>query len=60
VLAGGRLIVTGSNGSLIYVDPTTGAVQGQSSIGAPVSLGPVVANSTLYVLDDRGRLNAFR
>ena len=60
VLAGGRLIVTGSNGSLITVDPTTGAVQGQSSIGAPVSLAPVVANSTLYVLDDRGRLNAFR
>jgi outer membrane protein assembly factor BamB len=60
VLAGGRLIVTGSNGALIYVDPTTGAYQSQSTLGAPVSLSPVVANSTLYILDDRGRLSAFR
>ena len=60
VLAGGRLIVTGSNGALIYVDPTTGAFQSQTSIGAGVSLPPVVANSTLYIYDDRGRLHAFR
>lgn len=60
VLAGGRLIITGSNGALIYVDPATGAFQGQSSVGAGVSLSPVVANSTLYILDDRGRLHAFR
>ncbi|MFL6759140.1 MAG: PQQ-binding-like beta-propeller repeat protein [Sphingomonas sp.] len=60
VLAGGRLIVTGSNGALIYVDPTTGAFQSQTSIGAGVSLPPVVANSTLYIYDDRGRLHALR
>lgn len=60
VLAGNRLIVTGSNGAVITVDPATGAIQGQTSVGAPISLPPVVANSTLYVLDDRGRLNAFR
>ncbi|HVL77689.1 MAG TPA: PQQ-binding-like beta-propeller repeat protein [Sphingomicrobium sp.] len=60
VLAGGRLIVAGSNGALINVEPTTGAFQSQSGIGAGVSLSPVVANSTLYVLDDNGRLHAFR
>lgn len=60
VLAGGRLVVTGSNGALIYVDPTTGSFQSQVNLGAPVSLSPVVANSTLYILDDRGRLSAFR
>jgi outer membrane protein assembly factor BamB len=60
VLAGGRLVVTGSNGALIYVDPTTGAFQGQTSIGAGVSLPAVVANSTLYIYDDRGQLHAFR
>ena len=60
VLAGGRLIMTGTNGALIYVDPTTGRFLSQSSLGAPVSIPPVVANSTLYILDDRGRLNAFR
>jgi len=60
ILAGNRLIVTGSNGALVYVDPATGAFQGQTSIGAGVSLSPVVANSTLYVYDDRGQLHAFR
>jgi outer membrane protein assembly factor BamB len=60
VLAGGRLIVAGSNGALINVDPTTGAFQSQTGLRAGVSLTPVVANSTLYVLDDSGRLHAFR
>jgi outer membrane protein assembly factor BamB len=60
VLAGNRLIIVGSNGALIYVDPTTGSFQSQTSAGAGISLSPVVANSTLYILDDRGRLTAFR
>jgi len=60
VLAGGRLIVTGSNGVMINIDPTAGSFQSQTNIGAPISLSPVVANSTLYILDDRGRLTAFR
>ena len=60
VLAGGRLFVTGSSGALVTVDPMTGRFLGQTSIGAPISLPPVVANSTLYILDDRGRLTAFR
>ncbi|MFP5330589.1 MAG: PQQ-binding-like beta-propeller repeat protein [Alphaproteobacteria bacterium] len=60
VLAGGRLIVASSNGALINIDPVSGAVQSQTSIRAPVTLPFAVANSTLYVLDDDGRLHAFR
>ena len=60
VLAGGRLILVGSNGTLINFDPVTGNFQSQTRIGVPVSLAPVVANSTLYILDDQGRLHAFR
>jgi outer membrane protein assembly factor BamB len=60
VLAGGRLIVTGTNGVLINVDPVTGSFQSQTSVGAPVSLSPVVANQTLYIYDDRGQLHAYR
>jgi len=60
VLAGGRLIVVSSQGALINVDPNNGAVQSQTSIGAPVSLSPVVANQTLYILDGNARLHAFR
>ena len=60
VLAGGRLILVNSEGALINVDPATGAVQSQTTIKAPVNLSPIVANQTLYILDDEGRLRAFR
>jgi outer membrane protein assembly factor BamB len=60
VLAGGRLILTGSNGAIVSVDPATGSFLNQTSAGAGVSLPPVVANSTLYILDDQARLSAFR
>lgn len=60
VLAGNRLIVVGSNGTITNVDAVTGAVQTQTAVRADISLPPVVANSTLYVLDDDGRLHAFR
>ena len=60
LLAGGRLILAASDGALINVDPATGAIQSQTDVRASVSLSPVVANSTLYILDDDGRLHAFR
>ena len=60
ILAGGRLIVVGSNGVMVNIDPVTGSFQSQTSAGAGISLAPVVANSTLYIYDDSGRLSAFR
>ena len=60
VLAGGRLIVVTSQGALYNINPDNGVVQSQTNVGSGVSLQPVVAGSTLYILDDRGRLTAFR
>jgi outer membrane protein assembly factor BamB len=60
VLAGGRLILVGSNGALMNFDPVTGNFQSQTTLGVPVALAPVVANSTLYLLDNEGRLHAYR
>jgi outer membrane protein assembly factor BamB len=60
VLAGNRLIVTGSNGVIVNIDPITGSFQSQTRAGAGISLPPVVAGSTLYVFDDSGQLHAFR
>lgn len=60
VLAGNKLYLTSSSGALLMRDPATGASLGQFRVNAPVSLPPVVANSTLYVLDDTARLHAFR
>jgi outer membrane protein assembly factor BamB len=60
ILAGGRLYVVATSGALIAVDPDKGNVLGQFAIGASARQPPVVANQTLYVLDDRGTLHAFR
>ena len=60
VLAGNRLVLTGSNGAIINIDPATGSFQSQTQLKAGISLPPVVANSTLYVLDDSAHLYAFR
>ena len=60
VLAGNHLILTASNGAVIEFDPGTGNYATQFSVGAPVTLPPVVANSMLYVFDDQGKLHAYR
>ena len=60
VLAGDRLIVAGSNGALINVNPLDGSFQSQVDIKDGISFQPVVANSTLYLLTDSGRLVAYR
>ena len=60
VLAGGRLILASSEGTLVNVDPANGGFQSQTNIRASVNLSPIVANQTLYILDENGRLHAFR
>ena len=60
VLASDRLLIAGSTGELLALSPYTGEVLGKLLIGSPVRLGPVVANRTIYVLTDTGRLIALR
>jgi outer membrane protein assembly factor BamB len=60
ILAGGRLIVMNSEGMLINIDPSNGSIQSQTNIRGDVHLPPVVANNMLYILDDDGRLHAWR
>ena len=60
VLAGNRLVLVSSQGQMAYVSPTDGAIQSTTERGSPFSLPPVVANNTLYTLDDSGRLTAWR
>jgi outer membrane protein assembly factor BamB len=60
ILAGGRLILTSSEGQIAYVNPADGSIQATVDTRAPFSLPPVVANNTLYTLDDSGRLTAYR
>ncbi|MEA3016285.1 MAG: outer membrane protein assembly factor BamB [Sphingomonadales bacterium] len=60
VLAGGRLVLVSSLGHIVFASPADGSVQATVNGRAPISLPPVVANNTLYILDDNGRLTAYR
>lgn len=60
ILAGNRLILVSSRGQIAYVSPTDGRILSTTEGRAPMSLSPVVANNTLYILDDSGRLTAWR
>lgn len=60
VLAGGRLIVANSEGQLWSVSPGEGSASLMLELGQRISLDPVVANNTLYIFDDSGRILAYR
>ena len=60
VLAGNRLWFASSEGELASASAADGSVSQLTDLGAGVSLAPVVANNTLYVLDDSGKISAFR
>jgi outer membrane protein assembly factor BamB len=60
VLAGDRLILANNRGQITNVNPVDGAVIGTQETKMGVSLAPVVANNTLYILHDDGTLTAWR
>jgi outer membrane protein assembly factor BamB len=60
ILAGGRLVLVNTLGQIIFASPTDGSVMQTVETRTPISLSPVVAGNTLYILDDRGRLTAYR
>jgi outer membrane protein assembly factor BamB len=60
VLVNNRLIVGNSRGELWTVSAGEGSASLMTDIKAPISVAPVVANNMLYILDDSGRISAFR
>ncbi|RIV89294.1 PQQ-binding-like beta-propeller repeat protein [Aurantiacibacter zhengii] len=60
VLASGRLWVASSRGYVKSLDVMTGEVFDFTRLDDGVSLPPVVANNMLYILDDKGRIHAYR
>ncbi len=60
VLAGNRLWIANSRGEVMSASVTDGTVSPFAKVGEAVSLAPVVANQTLYILDDGGKITAFR
>ena len=60
IAAGDRLILANTLGEIVYVTPADGAVQSTVETKMPISLSPIVANNTLYILHDNGQLTAWR
>jgi outer membrane protein assembly factor BamB len=60
ILAGGRLILTGTSGELLNVAVEDGKIGQGVRLGATIYQAPIVADNTLLVLTDKGRLVAYR
>ncbi len=60
IAAGGRVIVVDQNGKGYFLDPDTGAIVDSQSFGAAQTGVPIIVSGTLILLDDRGRLSAYR
>jgi outer membrane protein assembly factor BamB len=60
ILAGDRLFLVSSNQQMVAMSPLTGEVLSTEKLKARAFLGPIVADNTLYVLTDDGKLTAWR
>lgn len=60
VLAGNQLWIGNTLGELWRVSSGEGSAAMWRKLNGAISLPPIVANQTLYVLDDSGRIYAFR
>ena len=60
VLAGNQLWAASSRGLLYRMSIGEGSAQQYADLDNPVSLPPIVADNMLYVLDDGGKIHAYR
>lgn len=60
ILAGGRLILAGTDGIILEVEPEKGKVIREWNTGETIALPPIVADGTLYLLNKDGALTAYR
>jgi outer membrane protein assembly factor BamB len=60
VLAGNRLIVASTEGEIVSISPGEGSATTMFELKNGVSLPPIVAGGMLYILDDSGRISAFK
>jgi len=60
LLVSDRLVVAGTNHQALAVSPYTGEILGRQELSGAASLGPIVADGTVFVVTDDGRLLALR
>jgi len=60
ILGGNKLIIASNDGRILAVSPSNGAIMNAIDAGDAISVAPIIANGTLYVLTDAGDLKAYR
>jgi outer membrane protein assembly factor BamB len=60
IIAGNQLIIASSDGYMRFYDPKTGDQRNKLKIKAGATANPIVANETLYLITQDGKLRAFR
>jgi outer membrane protein assembly factor BamB len=59
VLAGGKLLVTSTEGEMLALSPQDGEVIERIRLSAGTTLPPVVADDVAYVLNEKGQIEAY-
>ena len=60
ILANKRLFLTGSNGDLAVFDPFTGNLLARRNLAKGIAVGPTLAQNTMLIITNDGRLHAYR
>jgi outer membrane protein assembly factor BamB len=60
ILAGDRLVAVSSRGRMVVVNPYNGQIIEERKIGDAVMVPPIIANETVYLLNDKAKLIALR
>ncbi len=60
LVAGNKLYLVNTKGVLVALDPSNGETFSERLLNSSISLPPIVAHETLYILMDSGELTAFR
>ena len=60
VLAGTRLVAVSSEGRMVVLNPFDGSILEDRKIGGSVTVPPIIANETVYLLDSDANLTALR
>lgn len=60
IMLGDKLFTVSSRGIAVELSPVDGSIIREFKIGDPVFVSPIVANQTVYILNDKARLMALR
>jgi outer membrane protein assembly factor BamB len=60
IMIGGNLLLASSEGQVVLLSPTDGAVKQEIRLGDAVFVPPVAANGTVYLVTDGGQLVALK